>query len=141
MRANQKTIAVRITPELIRDSVKEDSSKCMIAQALRLEGAHSVHVTTESASFNLGATRYTYPLPARAAKELIQFDRDKSKVRPFEFRINLDRAYSRPVLRRPNRKKRGPTVHRKAQTVKRSKRRFHGLRIIEVSEPKTQQST
>jgi hypothetical protein len=134
MRAKNKakSITINITKEILEESVSADSSKCMIAQALRLKGASSVNVTAESVSFNMDETRFTYPLPARVAVKFLKFDESKNSIRPFSFQLQSQLAFSRPVIKCPNRTKRGPT--KIGHAYKRSKRRFHGLRVLEARE-------
>jgi hypothetical protein len=67
-------------------------------------------------------------------RALYKFEQDKSLVRPFRVVLDGRAAFSRPVIRRPHATKRGPTKkqkHRKSGP-RRSVRRFHGLRLIEV---------
>lgn len=129
-----KTITLNITQALIDEATQKKSTTCMIAQAIRHAGGRSTHVTAENVSFNLGDSRFTYPLPARAAVELRKFDRDKKSVRPFRFALDGRSAFSRPVIKRPHATKRGPTKHRRHKRgPRRSERRYHGLRVIEVA--------
>jgi hypothetical protein len=126
-----KSMTINITQKAIDERVSKNSSKCMIAQAVRLAGGRSTHVTAESVTFNLGNTRYTFPLPAKAAVELLKFEEDKSTVAPFK--LKLRNGFERPVITRPHAKKRGPTKkQQRRSTACRTVRRFHGLRVIEV---------
>ena len=127
-----KSFQVNITQEIINSASVADSSKCMIAQALRMRGCSSTNVTAESATFNFGDTRYTFPLPASAAVELMKFDQGKDGVKPFTFVLNGKTGFTRPINRNPPQAKRGPTKKRGPNAAKRCKRRFHGLRVIEV---------
>lgn len=132
-----RSITVKISQEVIDEANSRDSSKCMIAQALRMAGASSTNVTAESASFNMDGMRYTYPMPAKAAVELIRFDTDKSLVKPFTFILDGRLGFSRPVIKRPN-NHRGKTKHAtksnpQLAAARRTIRRHHGLRMIEVS--------
>lgn len=128
-----KSLTLKITQKIIDDAVSKNSAHCMIAQAARMAGASSTNVTAEAITFNMGDMRYTYPLPARAAAELVKFDKNKKLAEPFQFTLDGRTAFERPVKHNPNAKKRGPTKKRAKPTAKRSVRRFHGLRVIEVS--------
>jgi hypothetical protein len=72
-------------------------------------------------------------MPAKVAVKVLQFDEDKNTVRPFQFTLDGRRAFSRPVINRPYATKRGPTKQRKPLEARRSMRRFHGLRVIEIA--------
>lgn len=125
-----QSITVNVSEEVLNNSTKAESSKCMIAQALRKKGAYSVNVTAESARFNLGDTRYHYPLPAKAAVKLIEFDKGNIPE-PFKFVLKANTGTCAPVAR-PVRKSRGKTKKQSTKpTTLRCKRRFHGLRVIE----------
>lgn len=149
-----KTLKLKITADVIKGATAENSAKCMIAQAVRLAGGRSTHVTAESVSFNMGDKRYTYPLPAKAAVELIKFDTDKKSVKPFVVTLAGHTGFVRDVVKRgPKKKKKtqskkgkkfdvtkvlkgarkgGPTGTHPTGKAKRGVRRFHGLRVIEA---------
>jgi hypothetical protein len=127
-----KSLTLNITQKIIDEAVPLNSSKCMIAQAVRHAGGCSVNVTAESVTFNIDETRFTYPLPPKAAIELLKFEEDKRSVQPFRVVLDARRALSRPVDRRPHAVKRGPTKKKQKPGPRRSVRRFHGLRVIEV---------
>lgn len=128
-----KSITLKITKEIIKESVESDSSHCMIAQALRHIGAYSTNVTAEKAVFNLDGYRYIYPLPPKAVVQLIKFDQDKEQIRPFKFMLDGRYAFKKLIEKHPYARRRGPTKIHHAPKYKRSKRRFHGLRIIEIT--------
>jgi hypothetical protein len=126
-----KSLTLNITQKIIDEAVPLNSSKCMIAQAVRHAGGSSVHVTAETVRFNLGETRFTYDLPPKAVVELYKFEEDKHSVQPFRVVLDGRGASSRPV--RHHAGKRGPTKKKHQKSApRRTVRRFHGLRIIEV---------
>ena len=129
-----RSFTIHVTKEAIDQAVQKDSRHCMIAEAIRLRGASSVHVTAEGARFNYEGTRYFYPLPAAVAEKLIRFDKGQ-KIDPFDIVLNGNTGMVRPVIKkphlgsstpRPQRAKRGP------MKVKKSPRRYNGLAMIEV---------
>jgi hypothetical protein len=127
-------LTVDVSQDVIDESIQKDSAHCMISQALRLAGAASTKVTAEHASFNFNGHRYTYPLPAKAAAELVQFDEDKNKVKPFKFTLSSNVGFVRSVYKRPDAAARGPTRKKRAKSkgrkITRSTRRYHGLAVI-----------
>lgn len=132
---------VKVTQEVIDESIAKKSSSCMISQALRIAGASSTHVTAEHASFNMDGFRYTYPLPALAAAKLLAFDEDKTSVKPFKFTLSSNQGFVRPVRPRPDLSSNTPRPQKKKRAksatrhkVTRSTRRYAGLRMIEVKE-------
>ena len=141
-----KTISLKITQKVINESSKANSSKCMIARAVRLAGGRSIQVTRESVAFHMGDTRYSYPLPAKAAIELMKFDGNPKSVKPFVVTLPGSSGYERPVIKYKGHSKGGgkkvdvtkilkgsrKSVSIKAKGGKRTNRRFLGLRVIEA---------
>lgn len=129
-----RSFTVNVTNEVINCSTEANSSKCMIAQALRLQGASSVSVTAESARFNFKGVRYSYPLPAKAAEKLKEFDKGNPTL-PFKFVLSSNTGTSAPVKVRETKytkSKHSKRAYTKP-TVKYCVRRFHGLKVIEVT--------
>lgn len=131
---------VSITKEILDSAVPENSGHCAIAQALRHMGASSTRVTADTVVFNMDNKRYTYPLPAKAAVELIKFDEGKP-VKPFKFILQGNCGTVMDVEERgPYKKLKGVTKKAKSSRGKRGKsknprfcvRRFHGIRVIHV---------
>ena len=141
-----KTLTLKITQKVINESSKANSSKCMIARAVRLHGGRSIQVTRESVSFHMADKRYTYPLPAKAAVELMKFDANPKSVKPFVVTLSGASGYERPITKTKGHKNGGPkkkvdvtkilkgsrkSVSTKAKGAKRTNRRFLGLRVIQ----------
>lgn len=129
-----KSHTINITQKILDKATPEDSGHCVIAQAVRKLGGKSVRVTAERVLFNLGGLRHDYPLPARAAVELVKFDRrGKKAIGPFKFVLSANTGTAVAVEKR---KPQGPYKPRKKRGKKKGprfcKRRFHGLRVIEV---------
>lgn len=142
-----KTINLKITQKVIDASSKANSSKCMIARAVRLAGGRSIQVTRESVSFHLGDKRYSYPLPAKAAIELMKFDSSPKSVKPFMVTLAGASGYERPIIKTKGHSKGGSKAKKrldvtkvlrgsrkvvsiKPKGAKRTNRRFLGLRVI-----------
>ena len=126
------TKRLHVTSEILKEAVREDSSHCMYAQALRMGGASSVNVTAEKIRWNEGGFRHFTHMPPRGAQTLLQFE-DGMLIMPHEMVIQGRDIFFKPVELRPHAKKRGPTrKHQKhlASKVVRSKRRFAGLQIL-----------
>lgn len=127
-----KRFKLRMTQELINKAMPRDSHKCMIAQALRQQhGARSVDVTADSIRFNIDDLRYMCPTPVVAAVELIQFDKNRKKVAPFE--VVLRELFTKPVrkISAHRKNKHGATPLRAKSPARCTKRRFRGLKVIE----------
>lgn len=145
-----KTLNLKITQKVIDDSSKANSSKCMIARAVRLAGGRSIQVTRESVAFHLGDKRYSYPLPAKAAIELMKFDSNPKSVKPFMVTLAGASGYERPIIKTKGHSKGGGKGKKKIDVTKilrgsrkvvstkagkgakRTNRRFLGLRVIEA---------
>lgn len=130
-----KTMTLKITQDLINEAMQKDSAKCMIAQAVRMAGGSSTRVTAEHVAFNIDDVRYTFPMPAKASVELLKFDHSKKDAKPFTITLDGRQGFSRPVIRHPERKGRGPTKAKRKPgfpKIRRSERRYHGLRVLEV---------
>lgn len=138
-----RSFTLKITQRCITVSSRENSVKCMIAQAVKDAGGHYPVVTKERVSFNKDGIHYSYPLPAKAAVELIKFD-EGQKVEPFIIQLQGATATTRPVPERkpPQRRKsditkilKGARTRRKSDRTNgphRGFRRADGLRMIEV---------
>lgn len=145
-----KTINLKITQKVIDVSSKSNSSKCMIARAVRIAGGRSIQVTRESVTFHLGEKRFQYPLPAKAAVELMKFDSNKKSVKPFVVTLSGASGYERPIIKHPGHSKGGGKKKKVVDVTKilkgsrktsdgkrhrgpkRTNRRFLGLRVIEA---------
>jgi hypothetical protein len=143
-----KTLKLKITQKVIDESSKANSSKCMIARAVRLAGGRSIQVTRESVAFHMDDKRYSYPLPAKAAVELIKFDGNPKSVKPFVVTLHGASGYERPIIKTKGHSKGGSKAKKidvtkvlrgsrkvvstkPAKGAKRTNRRFLGLRVIE----------
>lgn len=122
-----RAFSVNVTQDIINEAEVGSSTQCMIAQAIRLKGATSIHVTSDRVKFNMNGTRYCYDIPPKAALAVIQFDKNPTRVRPFRF--TLQGGYTSSVVRRPNAKPRGPTRNRTCK-AKFCIRRYHGQRVL-----------
>lgn len=126
-----KSFNLTITQDLIAEATQKNSNYCMIAQALRYRGASSTNVTAETVRFNLDGVRYSYPLPAKAAAELLKFDDGKS-VKPSKLKISANTGFASPIRRSPKGYVKGPHRKKAAKSgVKQSTRRYQGLRMLE----------
>src|SRR5437773_7361451 len=81
-------VIVKVTPDIIRQSVTADSSHCMIAEALRtaVPTAHQIAVDVQTIRFSdpKRRLRYVYLTPRIAQVPLLQFDQG-ILPEPFEF--------------------------------------------------------
>ena len=123
------SITLNLTKDVIDRSESSHTGYCMIATALRERGARSINVTAESATFTVDDTRYCYLLPAEASLAVIQFDKDKRKVKPL--RIKLTNGFIKPPTKKTV-TPRGPTRNRKPKRIgaRYCVRRYHGMRVI-----------
>lgn len=140
-----RSFTLKVTAACITMAARENSVKCMIAQSVKEMGGRHPVVTRERVSFNLDGTHYSYPLPAKAAVELIKFDEGKA-VNPFVIQLHGATATTRPVQKSaPKTKKKNvkailPKGARKKRSYHfkdgphRGFRRADGLRMIEVKE-------
>lgn len=133
---SQQNFTVNVRQECIDEGVRGDSSGCMVEEALRrIRGVTSVNVDAALIRFNFEHHRYFFPTPAKAAVNIIAFD-DGKPVRPFKFRlqhgmcapVNYRGPRATPKAKHRTHAKRGTGVRRKI-------RRFHGVRVIEVTPP------
>ena len=137
------SVTICVNQDVLSVSEMRNSGKCIVAQAVRALGAEytSVNVTSDTIAFNYRGWRYAFPTPANVAIKVIEFD-DEKKVEPFTFRVS--RPYTRPSLKRPCSKGRGPTKNptefveqRERRNIcgpKRCVRRYHGIKMIVVNE-------
>lgn len=135
MKKRQEKLKISVTQKVIDKSVPGDCGHCLIAEALRAKGASSVNIDAQYARFNLDGLRYIFSVPASAAMQVILFDQaGPTAIKPFQLR--LQNGFSKPVEKRGAHKKKStiPTVRKTATVVaKRSKRRYHGIRMIELA--------
>ena len=129
---------VEVTKRIIAKAQKESSSHCMVADAIReIPGASSINVTQDYARFNWYGFRYTFRLPAKIAILVKDFDAGL-EVPPFGFLLRKDQGFP-PVpmrVRRPAsalaaRGKASPPLTRKPPSVIRTKRRYHGIQVLQ----------
>jgi len=128
-------INVNVTQAVIDKAVPDDCGHCLIAEALRFRGASSVNVDSQYARFNMEGLRYVFPVPATAALQVIMFDKAGPKViEPFTFK--LGNGFSKPIQERASHHRKTnsttPMLKRKPAAAKHSKRRFHGIKMIEL---------
>lgn len=136
-----RSFTLKINAATITKSARENSARCMIAQAIKDIGGTYPAVTKEGVAFNMNRVRYTYPLPASAAAELLKFDEGK-EVRPFVIHLQAHAGSERPVRYERQVEKRKidvtkiikgskKTNGRRKRRLHRSTRRAAGLRVIE----------
>lgn len=118
-----RDFTLKITKNLIIEAARENSAKCMIARAIHEAGGTYPSVTKELISFNKDGVRYSYPTPARAAKELVRFDEGED-IQPFVVRLSRNVCSTRPVAYVP-----------RAKVVK-PKTKLDGARVIESARRK-----
>ena len=128
------SLTLSVTDDAIASAERRNASRCMIAQALRLQGFTSVAVTAETVRFNdppLGK-RYFFPLPAAAAVKLRSFDRGR-KIAPW--RLRLQHGFTADIERRAPRGSHARYRKQPAMvpSAVRCDRRFHGLKVIKVA--------
>lgn len=127
------TIDAHATQQAIDSAERNNAGHCVVAQSIRLTDPAftSVRVTAETASFNYNGWRYSYPVPATVAKNVVAFDKG-AEIKPFK--IKLQNPYLRPVLESPGKSHTGPRKRRKKRGPVACKRecvrRYHGLKII-----------
>lgn len=136
-----RSFTLKVTEAVIVEATREDSAHCMIAVAVYQAGGRYPTITKETVSFNYHGTRYTYPLPAKAALELVRFD-EGEKIVPFVVQLAGNSAAVRPVRQRSHsRKKQNGTLlkgarrkprHNGHRRIHRGHRRANGLRVLEV---------
>jgi len=92
--------ALGVTREIIENSVRGDSSRCMIAGAIRqaIPEAKRIDVDLQYVRFTRNCLRHVYPLPSRVAYNLASFESGE-EVEPFVFDLvggNVYQATSPP---------------------------------------------
>lgn len=97
-------IEVRVTRDMIHWALRQTSTQCAAALAIRdadPDGEYVFpHVDQEKISFTDRRTeqRYTWTdVPKKLASWIDQFDRDPSKCRPFSFTLDTNQAEVKPV--------------------------------------------
>jgi hypothetical protein len=133
-------LTLNITQEVIDAAGHETASRCVFAQALRMQhNASQVTVSAETVRFNKEGLdafgnrclmAYTFQTPSKMAVAIVDWD-DGKGMKPMKIRLSLNGAFAKPVERRPTAVRRGPTKVRSAPKTKREcVRRAHGLRVI-----------
>lgn len=126
-----KTLTLDITRPIIMAATRKRASLCMIAKAVHQAGGRYPKVTSDTVSFNMGETRYTYPLPARAAVELRKFDDEgKLAVKPFKVVLAGNLASTRPVAHPEAPDPDKVRKRRKSKAVRRTNERHNGKQVI-----------
>lgn len=132
-----KTKYIRVTDEIIKNSKKESSRHCMVADAIRhaIPEAYSIDVTAETIRFNVAETRYYFTTPSRVAANIALYDEDRH-VPGFAFQ--LTKPYTAPVLRNRSKPAKGNVsktrprrLGQQDKTVRLTRRR-RGLRVVEI---------
>jgi hypothetical protein len=82
---------IRITPEIIADSVRSDSGHCMISEAIRLVRPTATGIAVDLQTIRFSdpkkRCRYTFLTPRRAQEALVAFDQGDKVIEPFSFRL------------------------------------------------------
>jgi hypothetical protein len=112
---------VHVTQEIIDKSVQMHSLLCMGSTAIRdqIPGVSSINVTVERVRFNWNGWRLMFESPPELRDNLIKFDNDKTKVKPFMFR--LQRPFIREVVYRPHAVPRGKTKKKRDWSAPKSR--------------------
>lgn len=96
-------LSIPVSADVIANAIPRNSRHCMLDDAIveyfggKSEVKFPMTDIRRGVAFTLASTgrRYYYPvLPWIAAKRVAQFDRDKSKVRPFRLRLTM--GFSKP---------------------------------------------
>ena len=143
-----RSCTLKVTTANVVEAAREHSSKCMLAQAIKDIGGTYPTVTADTISFNRKGIRYSWPLPAKAAKELIAFD-EGNRVLPFVLHLSAAACMTRPVRevtpeeeaarkKAALARKRTPLLNgarainrHKGKRIHRGIKRVNGLRVIE----------
>jgi len=126
------SITLHLTQDVIDRSESSHTGHCMIATALRERGARSINVSADNATFTVNDTRYCYLLPAEASLAVVQFDKDKRKVKPL--RVKLTNGFIKPPRTKTS-TPRGPTKNRKPKRIgaRYCVRRYHGMKVVKAA--------
>lgn len=139
------TWTVTVTEDIITESIRGNSSHCMIAEAVKqqIDGATMINVDLATIRFSIGEWRYIVLTPQIGQISLVQFDQGEH-VNPF--RLTL-----KPAQKLPRQRHTKPEVKNVRKTIKerpiiiggtpppmgplanvnyRGKRREFGLRIL-----------
>lgn len=78
---------IKISQEIIDNSVQANSSHCMIADAVRecLPDARKIQVDLQTIRYSIGDERFIYFTPRMAQLALVRFDQGEEGIVPFEF--------------------------------------------------------
>ncbi len=89
MRAPRVTVAV--TKDVIEQSMRRDSSHCMIAEAIQNGVPNAKNVSVDLASIRWTdrdkGVRYIYLTPRLAQMNLLRFDQGDEDIEPFQFKL------------------------------------------------------
>ena len=112
---------IRVTQDLIDGAKPEDSSHCMIAEALKVALPNAVQVSVDLATIRYSdrkrRKRYMILTPPIAQRNLLMFDQADPELKPFEFRLPPPAQ----IVRMPERKKPEPVpAKRDTSTPKRA---------------------
>lgn len=84
------SMKVNITPELVERAVQRDSRHCMIAEAIKEQNPHYVHILVDLQTIRWTnpktAKRYVCLTPEAAAQALVAFDQGRP-IEPFSFSL------------------------------------------------------
>lgn len=129
---------IEVTQYVIDISEPKNPQLCMIVNGvgITLPGSIRLWVDRQRILFTLNGFRYSYDTPPWVAELLLQFEKDKTKVKPFRFKLGypLVRAIQRSQPPRSGRKY-NMTGKYKEQSKKRkcstgeSSRRWHGFSV------------
>jgi hypothetical protein len=120
----RKTIRFTVTKADIEKSARKDSSKCVLAVAVKREfHADAVQIHMSRAYVKIGDRWTRYLIDARSARELVSFDRGAS-FEPGEYTLRMPQPSQKLGATRSrskstgNGKKRTPAVHLKTKNVR-----------------------
>lgn len=84
-------VVVKVTEEIIKESVKADSSHCMIAESLKRQVPSARSISVDIASIRFSdrevGLRYIYMTPRIAQVPIIEFDQGRIPE-PFQFQLS-----------------------------------------------------
>jgi hypothetical protein len=88
MASKSGAITISVTDEILNVAIRDISSHCMIAEAIKAElpDAKRVSVDLATIRFTRGDKRYVYMTPAACQKSLLDFDAGE-KIEPFSCRL------------------------------------------------------
>lgn len=83
-------VHIKVTPEIIAESMQRDSRHCMIAEAIKKSYPDATHVSVDLATIRFTdikrGLRFTYLTPRIAQVQLVKFDQGVEPP-PFDFQI------------------------------------------------------